>query len=232
MTPRRAAGLGLALAGLAAIAWAAGSAIQEATPNPDAELSPETAPLNQSNAVAPAKSETRTPPAPPPVTKDTPMAERVAVIGLLNKRNGLTRDVSLHPGQAVRFGDLIVRLRACETTADWEPEQLTGAFVQADKRGTDGAWRRIFSGWLYKESPSLNVVEDPLYDVWPKSCAMRHPDIGPDTVSAASAPRRSIAKKSADEPAPGETAEPKPSASSNSTTYASRPTSIVPSEAK
>jgi hypothetical protein len=218
MTPRRAAGIGLALASLAAIAWTAGSAIQESTPNPNAELSPEPAPLNQTAPVVPEKSAPKGPPAPPPVTKATPMAERVAVLGLLNKRNGLTRDISLRPGQAARFGDLIVRLRACETTADWESEQLTGAFVQADKRGADGAWRRIFSGWLYKESPSLNVVEDPLYDVWPKSCAMRHPDIGPDTVSASSAPKRSIAKKSADEPAPAKGADPSPSASSNITT--------------
>jgi hypothetical protein len=216
MTPRRAAGIGLALTALAAIAWTAGSAIQEATPNPDAELTPETAPVNQTAAVAPPKA--KAPPAPPPVTIATPMAERVAVLGLLNKRNGLTRDVSLRPGQAARFGDLIVRLQACEKTADWESEQLTGAFVQADKRAPDGTWHRVFSGWLYKESPSLNVVEDPLYDVWPKSCAMRQPDIGPDTVSASSAPKRSIAKKSAEEPAPAKAAEPSPSASSNSTT--------------
>ena len=30
------------------------------------------------------------------------MAERVAVLGLLNKRNGIVRDLTLRPGQAVR----------------------------------------------------------------------------------------------------------------------------------
>jgi hypothetical protein len=108
----------------------------------------------------------------------TPMAERVAVLGLLNKRNGLERDLTLRPGQAVRVGDVIVRLRACETTAPWEVQQLTGAFVQLDVRGADGQFRRVFSGWLYRETPSLNVVEHPIYDVWPKSCAMTHPEGG------------------------------------------------------
>jgi hypothetical protein len=220
MTPARAGLIGLALAGLGAVAWTAASQIEEAVPNPQADLSPDPAQDNGATAApAPAaEAAVKAPPAPPPVTTETPMAERVAIVGLLNKRNGSTRDVSLHPGQAARFGDLIVRLRACETTADWEPEQLTGAFVQADKRGTDGVWRRIFSGWLYKETPSLNAVEDPLYDVWPKSCTMRHPDIGPDTVSAASAPKRSIVKKSAETPTPADGPEPSPSASSNSTT--------------
>ncbi len=106
----------------------------------------------------------------------TPMAQRVAVIGLLNKRNGISQDLKLRPGQAVRAGDVIVRLRACETTAPWEAQKLTGAFLQLDVRNPQGQYRRVFSGWIYKESPSLNLVEHPVYDVWPKSCTMTHPE--------------------------------------------------------
>ena len=125
----------------------------------------------------------------------TPMAQRIAVLGLLNKRNGIVRDLTLKPGQAMRVKDVTVRLKACEASAPWEPEKLTGAFVQVDVRRPDGQWVRRFSGWLYKESPSLNVVEDPVYDVWPKSCAMNWPS-GPaapaapsDSRSASSAPK-------------------------------------------
>lgn len=124
---------------------------------------------------------------PPPVALEagtTPVAERVAVLGLLNKRNGIAQDLTLRPGQAVRVGDVVVRLRTCETTAPHEFERLTGAFVQVDVEGRDRRLRRAFSGWLYKESPSLNVVEHPVYDVWPKSCAMTHPSAGPDTLDA------------------------------------------------
>lgn len=117
-----------------------------------------------------------------PTSKGTPMAERVAIVGLLNKRNGLWRDLTLKPGQAVRIGDVVVRVRACEKTAPWENEQLTGAFVQLLVNDTDKKWRRYFSGWVYKESPSLNVVEHPIYDVWAKDCQMKHPDMGPETI--------------------------------------------------
>lgn len=121
-----------------------------------------------------------------PQTGDTPMAERIATLGILNKRNGLSRDLRMKPGQAVRIGDLVVRLKACETTADWEADQLTGAFVQVIVKNTTGAnWRKVFSGWLYKESPSLNIVEHPVYDVWTKACTMRHAEVGPDTVTVA-----------------------------------------------
>jgi hypothetical protein len=148
----------------------------------------------------------------------TPMAERVAVLGFLNKRNGISRPLTLKPGQAIRIGDAVVRLRACETTAPWEVQALTGAFVQLDVRNPQGRWQRVFSGWLYKETPSLNVVEHPIYDVWPKSCAMTHPEAGESTVRAASAASsRSSAPNSAPRappaapgPAPAPTA-PEPS---------------------
>ena len=142
------------------------------------------------------------------VTGVTPMAERVAVLGLLNKRNGIVRDITMKPGQAIRFRDAIVRLRACDATAPWENEKLTGAFVQLDVEQPGGSWKRVFSGCLYKESPSLNVVEHPVYDVWPKSCAISWP-AGP---AAPAAPAVSSSRSSASKSGGGSAASPPPAA--------------------
>ena len=155
----------------------------------------------------------------------TPMAQRVAVLAILNKRNGIVRNVALHPGQSARWKDITVRLRACEATAPWEPEKLTGAFVQVDVQRPDRKWGRIFSGWLYKESPSLNVVEHPVYDVWPKSCEMTYPT-GPAPSAPVTSSSASSAKKSAGAaagpviPPPVEVAPstPPPSAADNNAT--------------
>ena len=143
----------------------------------------------------------------------TPMEERVAVIGLLNKRNGLSREIRLQPGESTRVGDVLIRLRACEVTAPWEPQQLTGAFVQLfvrdrDASGEDDSWNRVFSGWLYKERPALNVVEHRLYDVWPKACEMTYPDSAPS--SAVPAPPSSADRS----PPVAETEPPGPSGES------------------
>uniref|UniRef100_UPI000ADFCE8B DUF2155 domain-containing protein n=1 Tax=Erythrobacter donghaensis TaxID=267135 RepID=UPI000ADFCE8B len=75
------------------------------------------------------------PSTPPPVQaaaagEATPMAQRVATIALLNKRNGETRDLEMKPGESRRVGNAIVRLSACERTAPWEQVPETGAFVQ------------------------------------------------------------------------------------------------------
>ena len=71
--------------------------------NEDAELAPEKAGKAQatSDKIAVTDGE----------AIGTPMAERVAVLGLLNKRNGQTRDIELKPGEAIRLGKVVVRLR-------------------------------------------------------------------------------------------------------------------------
>lgn len=131
-------------------------------------------------------------------TLGTPMAQRVAVLGLLNKRNGQTRDIELKPGEAIRFGKVVIRLRACEKTAPWETYPDEGAFVQLLIRerppGTTDPeqWRRVFSGWLFKENPAANVVQHPVYDVWVKACKMSFP--GDDAPPPSAEPKDGEAK--------------------------------------
>ena len=158
-----------ALAPVAALALLAGCSDQPPAPRPvETEIPEELA-----NAPRPAVD------AAGAAGLGTPMAERVATLGLLNKRNNLSQDIKLKPGESRRVGDVIVRLSACERTAPWEMPGETGAFVQVLVRDTasddDNRWLKAFSGWLFKRSPSLNAVEHPVYDVWVKDCAMSFP---------------------------------------------------------
>jgi hypothetical protein len=220
-TSMRALILALIAGGGTFVAWQGASALQSTEeakeekadkPKPAAEAAPK--PVEPKTAATPAPRPAMPSPAAPralaPTGKATPMEQRVAKVGLLNKRNGLWRDLTLKPGESIRIGDVVVRLRACETSAPWEHEHLTGAFVQVIVRSPDDKWKRVFSGWLFKETPSLNAVEHPVYDVWTKDCQMRHPDIGPDTITARggeigasseekSESRRSRARSSTDE---------------------------------
>lgn len=121
----------------------------------------------------------------------TPVKDRVATLGLLNKRNNLTQDLVMKPGEARRVGNVIVKLASCERTLPWENPPETGAFVQlfVEERAQTSeplAWHKVFSGWLFKNSPSLNVVEHPVYDVWVKDCVMKFPGEEEDPASLAS----------------------------------------------
>jgi Uncharacterized protein conserved in bacteria (DUF2155) len=118
----------------------------------------------------------------------TPMAERVAVLGLL---------------------------RACEKTAPWETYPDEGAFVQllVNERpaGTTDAerWRSVFSGWLFKENPAANVVEHPIYDVWVKACKMSFPGEEEEAAAAEgeTAPAANAPSKAPQTPAPAAPAD-------------------------
>jgi hypothetical protein len=137
-------------------------------------------------------------------TAVTPNAERTVTIGALNKRTGENRTFVGHPGQVFDFGTLHVTVRTCEVAPPWE-QKLTGAFLLIDDRLQLGSAKRVFSGWMFAESPSLHPLEHPRYDIWVKSCTMRFPETGPNTVvvgrPSASAPAvPSSAKKSAETP--------------------------------
>jgi hypothetical protein len=148
----------------------------------------------------------------------TPMKDRVAVIGVLNKRNNLSRDFAMKPGDARRWGDVIVRLAACERTAPWEFPKQTGAFAQVFVRGArnNDGWSKVFSGWLFKESPSLNVVEHPIYDVWVKDCRMSFAGGKPSTEASSTSSSKASGSAAAPKPAPS--SEPAPAASPSNAT--------------
>ncbi len=140
----------------------------------------------------------------------TPVKDRVATLGLLNKRNNLEQDLVMKVGESRRIGNVIVKLANCEKTLPWETPPETGAFVQVlveERAGTDSplAWRKVFSGWLFRNSPSANVIEHPVYDVWVKDCAMKFPGEEEDPAAAASA---SSPAKPAGKPAPEAVAVP------------------------
>ncbi len=122
----------------------------------------------------------------------TPVKDRVATLGFLNKRNNITQELVLRTGESRRIGNVIVKLATCEKTAPWEDPPETGAFVQlfVQERATTQeklAWHKVFSGWLFRNAPSLNVVQHPVYDVWVKDCAMKFPGEEDSPTAAASA---------------------------------------------
>lgn len=149
----------------------------------------------------------------------TPNKDRVVTLGVLNKRNNITQDLVMKPGESRRLGNLVVKVATCDKSLPWEQPQEEGAFVQIfveDRRSAAEklAWRKVFSGWLFKNSPALNVVENPVYDVWVKACAMKYPgeEEGPPAAASSSSAAKASGKASTS-PAPSSSpaASPAPS---------------------
>lgn len=195
--------------------WAIALATVAATPPgtatvklaPPAPLPGMTAPgMTAPGMTAPAKPTAGSGDATPPATRTqpTPYTERVVTFSALDKRTGLTREFVVKPGATVVFETLTIKVRTCETTPEWEQKQ-TAAFLQIfEPAGKAAAPAKIYSGWMFAESPSLNPLEHARYDVWVRSCAMSFPETGPDTVVASRAATDDKgAAKRAKPPAPG-----------------------------
>jgi hypothetical protein len=53
--------------------------------------------------------------------------------------------------------------------------------VEVDEITLDRKIRRIFTGWMFAESPGLNAVEHAVYDVWLKGCKQASDVPAPET---------------------------------------------------
>lgn len=106
-----------------------------------------------------------------PVVVDGPRDRKnpVAEFSGLDKITGRIITFDVYIGETVQFGALQVTPRVCYSRAISETPKTT-SFVEVDEITLDRKIRRIFTGWMFADSPGLNAVEHPVYDVWLKSC--------------------------------------------------------------
>jgi hypothetical protein len=111
------------------------------------------------------------------------VAERIsnpiAVFAGLDKITGLTTTFEAKIGEEKRFGGLFVKADACYTREVTE-EPKTTSFVEVEEIESDDTRKKIFSGWMFAESPGLSAVEHPIYDVWLTGC--RDPNAPPPVI--------------------------------------------------
>lgn len=107
-----------------------------------------------------------------------PVAEFTGV----DKITGRIITFDVYIDETVQFGALQVTPRVCFSAPDTE-EPKTDSFVEVDEITLDRKIRRIFTGWMFAESPGLNAVEHAVYDVWLKDCK-QDSDIPPPDAAA------------------------------------------------
>ena len=105
----------------------------------------------------------------------------IAVFAGLDKITGLITTFEVKIGEEKRFGGLLVKPDICYSRPATE-EPKTTSFVEVDEIETNETRKRVFTGWMFAESPGLNALEHPVYDVWLTGC--RDPNAPPPTVEA------------------------------------------------
>ena len=129
---------------------------------------------------------------------------KVAVFSALDKVTATIKKLEVPLGTTIEFGSIKVTPRACYSRPPTEKPKTT-TFVEVDEIQLDGQVKRIFTGWMFAESPGLHAVEHPVFDVWLTDCqkpantiASKTPGGAPDATGAvpaeppADAPRRRV----------------------------------------
>ena len=95
-------------------------------------------------------------------------AETIAVLQGLDKTTARVSRFDAPVDQTVRFGTLVITVRACVKKPP-EEEPDTAAFLiidevrPGDANGVES--KRVFSGWMFASSPAVSALEDPIYDI-------------------------------------------------------------------
>ncbi|WP_425493366.1 DUF2155 domain-containing protein [Hoeflea prorocentri] len=103
--------------------------------------------------------------------KDPRNDNKVAVFSGIDKITGRIITFDVYIDETVQFGALQVTPRVCYSRDETQKPKTT-TFVEVDEITLDRKIRRIFTGWMFADSPGLNAVDHAVYDVWLKDCRM------------------------------------------------------------
>ena len=123
-----------------------------------------------------------------PAAASERLDNRVAVFSALDKVTATIKTLEIPINETVQFGALKVTPRVCNTRPPTEAPH-TSSFVEVDEIKLNGEVERIFTGWMFADSPGLHAVEHPVFDVWLTNCKTNEPvaPAGSDQKAAAPA---------------------------------------------
>ena len=118
-----------------------------------------------------------------PALADT-IANPVAAFSGLDKITGRITAFDVYINETVQFGALQITPRACYTRPPTET-QRTSVFVEVDQVSLRGTVERVFTGWMFADSPALNAIDHAVYDIWLMDCKQSSDVPPPDQPAAA-----------------------------------------------
>ena len=91
--------------------------------------------------------------------------KNTAILRILNKAAGKTQTVRVPVGYTVEFEKLTLSVRSCKQTDPFDAENYF-AFIEI----STSAQGQIFGGWMNRNEPGKNPLQNPDWDVWLVNC--------------------------------------------------------------
>nr|WP_284366302.1 DUF2155 domain-containing protein [Maritalea porphyrae] len=104
-----------------------------------------------------------------PSARAETVANPVVVFAGLDKITGRIINFDVYIDETVQFGALQITPKACYTRPANETQRTT-VFVEVDQVSLKQTLSRIFTGWMFADSPALNAIDHAVYDIWLVDC--------------------------------------------------------------
>ena len=91
-------------------------------------------------------------------------------IKILDKLSSKNKLIKLNVGEENIFKNLIIKVLKCKNSEfDDNPEIISYLQVK-DKNNKENNEVFVFNGWTFSSSPSIQVFDHPVYDIWILRC--------------------------------------------------------------
>ena len=89
----------------------------------------------------------------------------IVVVRVMDKAAGKTQLLTLPLDKEIQFDNLVLKARNCKQANPFDAENFF-VFLEIYTK-SDG---RIFSGWMNRNEPGQNPLQNDTYDVWIERC--------------------------------------------------------------
>ncbi|MBY7649554.1 MAG: DUF2155 domain-containing protein [Candidatus Liberibacter europaeus] len=103
------------------------------------------------------------------IVQSARLENRIAEFAAMDKITSRVLKFDVEINKSVQFRSLKIVPRVCYSRDGHESPRVD-SFVEISEMSTKEVASSIFSGWMFADSPAMNAVDHPIYDVWLIKC--------------------------------------------------------------
>jgi len=88
-----------------------------------------------------------------------------AIVRVMDKAAGKTKVLSINVGSDIKYDGLSIKVQSCKKSDPFDAENFF-VFLEIYTKSDE----RIFSGWMNRNEPGQNPLQNDVYDVWIERC--------------------------------------------------------------
>ena len=91
-------------------------------------------------------------------------------VQILDKLSSKNKLVKINIGEEFIFKNLVIKILKCKNSKFDDDPEITSYLQVKDINNQDNNEVFVFNGWTFSSSPSIQVFDHPVYDLWILKC--------------------------------------------------------------